>query len=88
MPANKGFGGIFSRKMAWNSDKCDLGLKLEAGVVLPATETCAEEAIGAIKSGKVIAVPTDTLYGFACDAWYDAVSFSLLFWVCSTNQLE
>lgn len=40
----------------------------ELGVVRPATDAHAEEAIEAIKAGKVIAVPTDTLYGFACDA--------------------
>lgn len=40
------------------------------GVLRPATEDYAEEAIKAVKAGKVIAVPTDTLYGFACDAWY------------------
>lgn len=43
-------------------------MKPKAGNVLPATDIHTEEAIGAIKSGKVIAVPTDTLYGFACDA--------------------
>ncbi|KAF7121429.1 hypothetical protein RHSIM_Rhsim13G0094100 [Rhododendron simsii] len=36
--------------------------------VRPATEAHAEEAVEALKDGKVIAVPTDTLYGFACDA--------------------
>lgn len=40
----------------------------ELGVVCPANEEYVEEAIEAIKGGKVIAVPTDTLYGFACDA--------------------
>ncbi|PKA59745.1 hypothetical protein AXF42_Ash011869 [Apostasia shenzhenica] len=38
------------------------------GVVLPATDDYIEEAIAAVKAGKVIAVPTDTIYGFACDA--------------------
>ncbi|XP_074276871.1 uncharacterized protein LOC141600523 isoform X2 [Silene latifolia] len=37
-------------------------------VVLPATKEYTREAIQSIKSGKVIAVPTDTIYGFACDA--------------------
>lgn len=41
----------------------------KAGVVLPATDGHVEEAIEAIKAEQVIAVPTDTLYGFACDAW-------------------
>lgn len=40
----------------------------KAGVVLPATDGHVEEAIEAIKAEQVIAVPTDTLYGFACDA--------------------
>lgn len=55
-------------------DRCDVNIETsntELGVnVRPATEAHAEEAIQALKSGKVIAVPTDTLYGFACDAWY------------------
>ncbi|KAL6012282.1 hypothetical protein ACLOJK_002761 [Asimina triloba] len=46
----------------------DLGLRLKAEVILPASETNVEEAITAIRAAKVIAVPTDTLYGFACDA--------------------
>lgn len=37
-------------------------------VIRPATEAQAKEAVEALKSGRVIAVPTDTLYGFACDA--------------------
>lgn len=41
----------------------------ELGVVRPATDAHAEEAIESINAGRVIAVPTDTLYGFACDAW-------------------
>ena len=36
----------------------------------PASEAFAQEATDALKAGKVIAVPTDTLYGLACDAWY------------------
>lgn len=39
-------------------------------LVRPATEDYEDEAIKAVKGGSVIAVPTDTLYGFACDAWY------------------
>uniref|UniRef100_A0A7N0R8N8 Threonylcarbamoyl-AMP synthase n=1 Tax=Kalanchoe fedtschenkoi TaxID=63787 RepID=A0A7N0R8N8_KALFE len=38
------------------------------GVIHPATEDYADEAVEAVKAGKVIAVPTDTLYGLACDA--------------------
>ncbi|XP_058094442.1 uncharacterized protein LOC131240325 isoform X2 [Magnolia sinica] len=54
--------------MAWNLKSCDSGVEIKAGAVLPATEIHVEEAITAVKAGKVIAVPTDTLYGFACDA--------------------
>ncbi|PWA61406.1 DHBP synthase RibB-like alpha/beta domain-containing protein [Artemisia annua] len=48
-----------------------LGLVSKAvrcAVIRPANEGCLDEAIEAVKDGKVIAVPTDTLYGFACDA--------------------
>ena len=38
--------------------------------VRPATEAHVDEAVEALRAGKLIAVPTDTLYGFACDAWY------------------
>eukprot|EP00262_Sarcandra_glabra_P005266 TRINITY_DN1668_c0_g1_i1.p1 TRINITY_DN1668_c0_g1~~TRINITY_DN1668_c0_g1_i1.p1 ORF type:complete len:230 (-),score=31.62 TRINITY_DN1668_c0_g1_i1:417-1106(-) len=54
--------------MAWNQKRRDMGVEINAGIVLPATKNHIEEAIGAIGAGKVIAVPTDTLYGFACDA--------------------
>ncbi|XP_059431076.1 uncharacterized protein LOC132164559 isoform X2 [Corylus avellana] len=60
----------FSIKMAQSLEICDVGVENKLGVVRPATEEYAEEAIEALKAGKVIAVPTDTLYGFACDAWY------------------
>ncbi|KAG8379827.1 hypothetical protein BUALT_Bualt07G0129900 [Buddleja alternifolia] len=64
-------GGVCARsRMAWSLEKCD-GISVEnakMGLVRPATEDYAEEAIGAVKAGEVIAVPTDTLYGFACDA--------------------
>ncbi|CAI9105105.1 OLC1v1003960C1 [Oldenlandia corymbosa var. corymbosa] len=66
----KGFGGtvVKVRNMAWTTEKFDgiVGSKVE--LVHPATEDYAQEAVEAIKTGKVIAVPTDTLYGFACDA--------------------
>ncbi|KAM7275194.1 hypothetical protein ACFE04_017060 [Oxalis oulophora] len=39
--------------------------------VSPATTYYALEAIKTLKAGRVIAVPTDTLYGFACDAWLE-----------------
>ncbi|VFQ81485.1 unnamed protein product [Cuscuta campestris] len=47
----------------------DLGVEADKmGMVRPAVEGYLEAAVEAIKSGHVIAVPTDTLYGFACDA--------------------
>ncbi|KAL2328616.1 hypothetical protein Fmac_022043 [Flemingia macrophylla] len=54
----------FSKSMACCVEGCDM----DNGVVHPATDAYAEEAVEALKAGKVIAVPTDTLYGFACDA--------------------
>lgn len=56
----------------------DGNLKNGRRVVLPATKEYADEAIQSINAGKVIAVPTDTLYGFACDAWY-ALQLCFLF---------
>lgn len=56
--------------MAWSNEKNDVGVENKEGLVLPASESYAEEACEALRAGKVIAVPTDTLYGFACDAWY------------------
>ncbi|KAM5584102.1 hypothetical protein ABKV19_003797 [Rosa sericea] len=58
------------QKMAWSLEKVDAaGVEIsQLGVVRPATEAHAEEAVEALRAGKVIAVPTDTLYGFACDA--------------------
>ncbi|KAL5990674.1 hypothetical protein ACLOJK_011577 [Asimina triloba] len=56
--------------MARDLKMSNLGLRLKTGVVLPASETNVEEAITTIRAGKVITVPTDTLYGFTCDAWY------------------
>lgn len=41
---------------------------MEMGSVLPATEFHIEKATKALEAGQVIAVPTDTLYGLACDA--------------------
>ncbi|XP_061376697.1 uncharacterized protein LOC133318665 isoform X2 [Gastrolobium bilobum] len=52
---------VFPKNMA-------LSLDNNTGVVRPATDAYAAEAVQALKAGKVIAVPTDTLYGFACDA--------------------
>ncbi|KAH9700673.1 DHBP synthase RibB-like alpha/beta domain-containing protein [Citrus sinensis] len=54
--------------MAFSLENGQVSVENKAGLVRPATEAHAEEAIQALKTGKVIAVPTDTLYGFACDA--------------------
>ncbi|CAI0397779.1 unnamed protein product [Linum tenue] len=43
-------------------------LENSLGAIRPAVEDYAEEAVEALRDGKVIALPTDTLYGFACDA--------------------
>ncbi|GKC28702.1 YrdC domain-containing protein, mitochondrial-like protein [Tanacetum coccineum] len=63
----------FSRTIQQQKNRfLKLGLVSKAArcaVIRPANEGCLDEAIEAIKDGKVIAVPTDTLYGFACDAW-------------------
>ncbi|CAM6095848.1 unnamed protein product [Calypogeia fissa] len=40
----------------------------ENGLVLPAESIHISSAAAALKRSQVIAVPTDTLYGFACDA--------------------
>lgn len=56
------------RKMSQGLNKCSMDFCTTGGVVLPASEDNIDEAIGAIRAGAVIAVPTDTLYGFACDA--------------------
>ncbi|GAV66394.1 Sua5_yciO_yrdC domain-containing protein [Cephalotus follicularis] len=64
------FGRLFVKKMAYSVEKCHVNGEnnFGLGIVCPATEDYAHEAIEALKAGKVIAVPTDTLYGFACDA--------------------
>ncbi|MBA0784347.1 hypothetical protein Gotri_001931 [Gossypium trilobum] len=64
----RGFRSGFSKKMALNVEKYDVGVENKLGLIRSATESNADEAIEALKAGKVIAVPTDTLYGFACDA--------------------
>ncbi|RZC70429.1 hypothetical protein C5167_033553 [Papaver somniferum] len=61
--------GLSTAMEASDLKRCGLGLDNRiTRAVLPATEGYVDEAIKAIKQGKVIAVPTDTLYGFACDA--------------------
>ncbi|XP_050370411.1 uncharacterized protein LOC126788454 isoform X2 [Argentina anserina] len=56
--------------MAWSLEQLDAAAfeVAQLGAVRPATEAHVQEAVEALRDGKVIAVPTDTLYGFACDA--------------------
>ncbi|XP_009798170.1 uncharacterized protein LOC107795283 [Nicotiana tabacum] len=54
--------------MAWSLEKSNGNVETKVVSVSPATEDYAEETIEVIKAEKVITVPTDTLYGFACDA--------------------
>ncbi|KAH9300675.1 hypothetical protein KI387_012258, partial [Taxus chinensis] len=49
-------------------DHENLSHQWETGAVLPASEIHVKNAVEALRDGKVIAVPTDTLYGLACDA--------------------
>jgi tRNA A37 threonylcarbamoyladenosine synthetase subunit TsaC/SUA5/YrdC len=55
--------------MAQSTKQVQMGLVSMPGFILPSSEDHDEDAIDAIKARNVIAVPTDTLYGFACDAW-------------------
>ncbi|GMI84059.1 hypothetical protein like AT5G60590 [Hibiscus trionum] len=64
----KRFRSGFSEKMALNAENRDVCVENKLELVHSATESYADEAIEVLKAGKVIAVPTDTLYGFACDA--------------------
>nr|XP_009796628.1 PREDICTED: uncharacterized protein LOC104243172 [Nicotiana sylvestris] len=68
--------GFSMKKIAWSLEKSDGNVETKVVFVSPATEDYAEEAIEAIKAGKILDVPTNTLYGFACDAWY---AFNLIF---------
>lgn len=63
-----GLGPGLSKKMSSSMENCHVDVQNKLEVVRPATEVYAQEAIEALEAGKVIAVPTDTLYGFACDA--------------------
>ncbi|KZV36719.1 yrdC domain-containing protein, mitochondrial [Dorcoceras hygrometricum] len=62
--------GLNVKQMAWRLEKCDgNGMEIgESGVLRPAMEDYAQEVVKDVKAGKVIVVPTDTLYGFSCDA--------------------
>uniref|UniRef100_A0A0D9VQV6 YrdC-like domain-containing protein n=1 Tax=Leersia perrieri TaxID=77586 RepID=A0A0D9VQV6_9ORYZ len=51
------------------SDNVTHRLEATAEHILPATNDHVLKAIESINRGQVIAVPTDTIYGFACDAW-------------------
>ncbi|GAB4825434.1 hypothetical protein Ancab_008307 [Ancistrocladus abbreviatus] len=55
--------------MASISQKDNNVVENGVGMVCPATLGYTADAIEALKCGKVVAVPTYTLYGFACDAW-------------------
>lgn len=68
--SRRSFSALSVKKMAWGLDNPDGTAETKKATVSPAAEDYAQEAIEAIRAGKVIAVPTDTLYGFACDAWY------------------
>lgn len=57
-------------KTVWSLEKCSMRVENSLQALRPASEAFAQEATEALKAGKVIAVPTDTLYGLACDAWY------------------
>lgn len=46
--------------------------------IFPATKDHVMKAIDAINRGQVIAVPTDTIYGFACDAWLVFLNLSVV----------
>ncbi|CAK9327084.1 unnamed protein product [Citrullus colocynthis] len=55
-------------KTTWSLEKCSMRVENCLQALRPASEAFAQEATDALKAGKVIAVPTDTLYGLACDA--------------------
>ncbi|KAG0467019.1 hypothetical protein HPP92_018599 [Vanilla planifolia] len=58
----------FSLKMSKDMDKAGNKIERKVSTHLLASEKHVAESVKAIKAGKVIAVPTDTIYGFACDA--------------------
>lgn len=83
----RGLGVGLPKKIAWNLQKSNMNVDSKPSVVWPATEIYVEEAVEALKAGKVIAVPTDTLYGFACDAWYVILMGDVCFSVLSSSNL-
>ena len=44
------------------------GLKIVVKIIYWGNETAVEMACSVLKNGGVIVYPTDTLYGFGCDA--------------------
>ncbi|KAJ4796119.1 Threonylcarbamoyl-AMP synthase [Rhynchospora pubera] len=68
--AQRHFVGVGAQfvSMAQSTKTLHIGLGLTPGTILTSSDDHVKEAIDAITAGKVIAVPTDTLYGFSCDA--------------------
>ncbi|KAM7502080.1 hypothetical protein LguiB_000984 [Lonicera macranthoides] len=64
----RGFQGGVLKNMAWSLETSEADVGIKSGLIRPAAEDFAKEAVEALKAEKVIAVPTDTIYGFACDA--------------------
>ncbi|KAL9252447.1 Threonylcarbamoyl-AMP synthase-like protein [Drosera capensis] len=65
-PHSNRIGVVWGKRMGSSMAVRCGGVKgVGVGVVRPAAVEYAAEAVEAIRSGKVIAVPTDTLYGFA-----------------------
>ncbi|MCO5591021.1 hypothetical protein L7F22_044997 [Adiantum nelumboides] len=69
--SSKRLCGSMSKAAALTTRACEA----EDGPVLPALPEYVSDAVCALRKGLVIAVPTDTLYGFAADACCeDAIS--------------
>ncbi|PKU79501.1 hypothetical protein MA16_Dca000847 [Dendrobium catenatum] len=60
--------GPFGWRMSQDLEKTCKETRSKGSTLLVASDRYIEKSVKAIKDGKVIAVPTDTLYGFACDA--------------------
>uniref|UniRef100_A0A0C9QWQ6 Threonylcarbamoyl-AMP synthase n=1 Tax=Wollemia nobilis TaxID=56998 RepID=A0A0C9QWQ6_9CONI len=73
-PQLKGFGNLRGVSamgemgVAQHNESLAQQVEVDVDMVVPATECHVEKAVKALRDGKVIAVPTDTLYGLACDA--------------------
>lgn len=65
---NRNFLGSCIKQMPSTLESHDGSFETTTRLVCPAIEEYVAEAIKDVNSGEVIAVPTDTLYGFACDA--------------------